>query len=157
MTAEIERFRFGKRDGRLKKSAGPVAKTHREIFLAYIQIDAAHLEATGLEGQDLEDHFEDLADLRDKLVDLSARLPAKSAEDVLFKMAVWRRHSEDVDPLDPDIRPVDKLSYSFFRDLAVLCDCETVLTERDKEYGLSLKQRSLTLGRDEAGYRRMRF
>lgn len=76
----------------------------------------------------------DFGETQDSLIELSAYLPAQTMEDILFKMALWRRHAAQIDPFDQDMTGDERLGYSVFRDLAMICQRDEVFTERDRQY-----------------------
>lgn len=72
-----------------------------------------------------------LLDAQTHLMSLAAHLPAKSLEDVLFKLAFWRWDANDLDSDFASLQRGDQIVYSVFRDLAALTGEREVLTEGD--------------------------
>lgn len=76
--------------------------------------------------------------LADKITDAQAALmafvaqqPAKTTEDVLYKLALWRWDSSDIAGEITALPPADQVLYSAFRDLVQMTGLRDVLTEED--------------------------
>jgi len=106
----------------------------RILFDLYAQAEATQHLNLDIQAEDIEGQFDTLGQTQDILIELSASLTAKTMDDILFKMAMWRRHAAQIDPFDSDMTSDERLGYSVFRDLAQICQYDEVLTEQDKQY-----------------------
>lgn len=72
-----------------------------------------------------------ILDAQTRLMSMAAHLPARSVEDVLYKLAFWRWDSCDLDTDFSALQRGDQIVYSAFRDLAVLTGDTAALTPAD--------------------------
>ena len=74
---------------------------------------------------------ERLLDIQSQILHAAAKLPAKSIDELVYKLALWRWDSSHLDgPHGADHR-ADKVAYSVFCDLAMLTGIDTVKTRHD--------------------------
>ena len=65
------------------------------------------------------------------LMSLAAHLPAKSPEDAVYKLALWRWDSNEIGGDFAALQRGDQILYSVFRDLVAMTGVRDVLTEDD--------------------------
>ncbi|MEM6851107.1 MAG: hypothetical protein AAF527_05240 [Pseudomonadota bacterium] len=65
------------------------------------------------------------------LMRTSARLPARTVRELLFKLALWRWESPDIDGPVREMAVYDAVAYTAFLDLAVMLSEPAVLMECD--------------------------
>ena len=104
------------------------------LFKLYTQSETVQLSNLDGKSTEVEALAKKLEQTQDNLIELSSQLPAKSMDDILFKMALWRRHAAQIDPFDATMTGDEKLGYSVFRDLAFMCQRDDVFTNQDKQY-----------------------
>ncbi len=62
----------------------------------------------------------------------AAAVPARSMQDLLYKLAFWRWDAPDLDKPTEDMSRSDAIVYSAFRDLVKTLDDKSVLKDFDK-------------------------
>lgn len=72
-----------------------------------------------------------LCDAQTSLMAMAAHLPARSIEDLLYKLAFWRWDSNDLNADFSSLQRGDQIVYSVFRDLAAMTGAKDALTETD--------------------------
>lgn len=102
---------------------------HEALFGIYREIDE-HLKAatTG---------SEELIDAMNEALRTCAALPAMSAREVLFKLAMWRWDAPGLDYRLDDLARHDALAYSAFLDLARSLEETSVLKPADHRHALN--------------------
>lgn len=72
-----------------------------------------------------------LLDAQAKIMSMAAHLPAKSVEDVVYKLAFWRWDSNVLESDFSSLSRADQIVYSAFRDLVALTGVRAALTSAD--------------------------
>ncbi len=80
----------------------------------------------------IEDKLDKIIDAQDQVADAACQSRAKTFEDLLYKLAIWRADTPDFETLPAYGDRKDRIIYSVFRDLVTITGIEHVKTEVDK-------------------------
>jgi len=101
---------------------------HEKLFRVYLEIETA----MGAVDRDEDAAVEGMIEAQTAAINTAAALPARSMRDLLFKLALWRWDSPDLEMPIGEMNRADAIAYSAFRDLAAILGESDVLKEFDK-------------------------
>ena len=102
-----------------------------KLFAVFRQIDEVLADCTDA-GEEADAKAAGLIEAQTVVMRTAALLPARTARDLLYKLAIWRWDAADLDQPLSDMNRNDAVAYSAFRDLAKMLDAENVLKDFDK-------------------------
>ncbi len=104
-------------------AAAVEGSTFKRLFAVWTELQDKLAAATA--------DADSILDAQTRLMAMASHLPAKSVEDVLYKLAFWRWDSGNLDADFSSLQRGDQIVYSAFRDLAALTGDRAVLTKAD--------------------------
>lgn len=102
-----------------------------KLFDLFRQIEASLAACTGTD-EEAEAKRAALIDAQTVVMRTAAVLPARSMTDLLYKLALWRWDSADLDQPLAEMNRKNAVAYSAFRDLAKILGDTSLFTDFDK-------------------------
>lgn len=106
--------------------------TLETLYDLFIRSNAAlGASATNVDNEELTIQTEDLMVAQATIIDLAAETKANTNDELLCKMALWRREAPELDLAAEEMTGADALAYSVFQDLIKLTGRLDMLTDYD--------------------------
>lgn len=105
---------------------------HAKLFDVFRRIEASLGDlSAGAEPED-DSRAAGLIEAQSVVIRLAAALPARTVKDLLYKLALWRWDSAELDRPIETMNRADAIAYSAFLDLAEMLGEGSVLKDFDK-------------------------
>lgn len=105
---------------------------HKRLFEAFARIEAALIQNNGDDDAENADKASNLIEAQTVVIRTAAALPARSMNDLLYKLALWRWDSAGLDVAVEEMTRANAIAYSAFRDLAKMLGDNAVLKDFDR-------------------------
>ncbi|WP_411816615.1 hypothetical protein [Hyphococcus sp. DH-69] len=126
LTKEIESIRNGASPAGAERT-----DHHRQLFEVFRKIENALAVNPDPDAPETAARIDGLIEAQTVVIRTAATLPARSTEDLLYKLAIWRWDSPDLDKPVNEMNRADAIAYTAFRDLANILSDDSALKETD--------------------------
>ena len=104
---------------------------HQRLFAVFQKIENALTQDPNSDPTEEANRIEALIEAQTVVIRTAAALPARTAKDLMYKLALWRWDAPDLDKPIEDMERADAIAYSAFRDLAVMLSDNSTLKDID--------------------------
>ncbi|MEX6632564.1 hypothetical protein [Hyphococcus lacteus] len=104
---------------------------HQQLFAVFKKIENALAQNTNSDAPEETKRIEGLIEAQTVVIRTAATLPARTAKDLMYKLALWRWDAPDLDKPVQDMHRADAIAYSAFRDLADMLSDNSTLKDID--------------------------